>query len=148
MAEIIHKGVCHNMILTFDDPALYNKAVAAVNGGRFQLSLCKEKKEKPIDPLRRYYFSVVVEKIAEETCGAATRANMDRVHKGLEDKFMREMDADTGLYRTLSISDFKAEVDHEMMLWYVKEVEQWASETLGIEWPERNSYEYTDEDAR
>lgn len=28
MAEIIHKGICHNMILTFDDQALYNKAVA------------------------------------------------------------------------------------------------------------------------
>jgi hypothetical protein len=149
MSKILHRGFCsRDMIITYDDPHLWNKAVASVAGERIQTTIEKEKKEKPLDPMRAYYFSVVVERFALVTCGVVTADSKESVHCGLKDKFLREYDEKLKMYRTLSISDKKKEVDNDKLFWYIRQCEIYGSEEYGFEWDERNSYEFKDEDEK
>ena len=148
MPDLIHRGRCHNCTLQFDNAALYNKAIAAVNGKRFELILRPEKKEKQIDPMRKFLFAVIYTAIAEVAYGAATRTNIDSVHDGLKSKYLTVFDEKLKTFRTLSISDTKGEVDNLRLTLYVEECKQYGSETFGIEWPDIESREYTDADIR
>lgn len=136
MPDIIHRGTCHNMILRFDSPQLYNKAVAAVNGGRFELVLRKEKAKRS-DQANRYYWAVVVEIITAEFYGMATAADKERVHEGLRRMFLLRHDDKTNLDYVESTTRLSTAEFQE----YLTQCRHWAAEQ-GINVPEPNEVSY------
>jgi hypothetical protein len=136
MPDIVHRGTCHNMILSFDDPRQYNNAVASVNGGRFEIVLRKEKTKRS-DQANKYYWAVVVKIITAEFYGMATAADKDRVHEGLKRLFLLRHDAKTNLDYVESTTRLSTAEFQE----YLTQCRKWAAEQ-GINVPEPNEVSY------
>lgn len=114
------------------DTTLYHARVAALQPGRTYAMVITEWREKTIsDPMRRYYFGVVAQMIADHT-GHST----DTIHDFLKRKILGVNVDQFGIEQTPSVFSDGSSLTIEEKGEFIAEVRRWASDFLGIWIPE------------
>lgn len=118
------------------DHALLDQEIAGIpEGERFGLIIERAKDRRTVsDPLRRYYWAVVMLMIAEET-GHST----DSIHEAMKRKFLGYTDERTGLEMVPSVFSDDSKLSVQEKKAFIDEVRRWASDFLNIWIPEPES---------
>lgn len=106
-------------------------------GKRLNMIIEPEKKETISDPLRRYYWAVVVAMIAEET-----GHSKDMVHDSLKIKIVSYIDEKTGLTIVPSVFSDGSTMTIAEKKSFVDEVRRWAFDFLNISIPDPQTVVY------
>jgi hypothetical protein len=96
------------------------------------------------DPLRRYYFGVVVEMVRQTLRHTGNNFTKDDTHQLLKlvaPSMKREVVLPTGEVVTHYASIAAKTFTNTDMLTYIEEVKQWAAENLDIIIPDPNEYQ-------
>jgi hypothetical protein len=111
---------------------LYDRVVDSLKEGKvYVLKIEPQKKETVSDPMRRYYWSVVVAMIAEET-----GHSKDMIHEALKIKILSYVDERTGLTIVPSVFSDNSKMDIQEKKAFIDEVKRWAFDFLNISIPD------------
>jgi hypothetical protein len=115
-------------------PTLYNRVVDSLKTGRvYKLSIRDEKEEGHTvsDPMRRYYWAVVVAMIAEET-----GHSKEVIHEALKRKILAYTDDRTGLEMVPSVFSNESTMTIPEKKAFIAEVRRWAYDFLNLAIPD------------
>lgn len=106
-------------------------------GKRLNMIIEPDKKETISDPMRRYYWAVVVTMIAEET-----GHSKDMVHEAMKIKLVSYIDEKTGLTIVPSVFSDGSTMEIAEKKAFVEEVRRWAFDFLNLSIPDPQTVVY------
>lgn len=135
--RVKHSATIKNGRLKLEDEARFKKEMQSFKDGTEVYFVVKKVEPTIDDQLRRYYFSQVLELIAEET-GALSK---DEIHLNMKIKFASYLCDRTGMTVVYSVFSDESPLAASVKRKFISKVKQWAYEFLNITFPEKGEAE-------
>jgi hypothetical protein len=115
----------------------FDKYLRMIPDGTFLDIIIRKHEETVSDPLRKYYWAVVAQMIADHV-GHSKEA----IHEALKLKFSSYVDEKTGLTIIESVFSNESEIAVSKKKVFIQNVRAWASDFLDMQIPEPNEAYY------
>ena len=122
--------------VSFQNRPLFDQYIKSFKDGTLLEIIVKKFKETKSDPLRKYYFGVVMKLLSEET-----GYTKDEMHDAMKAKFASTY-GENDLLIIQSVFSNKSKMSIEDKQDFIEQVKRWAATYLSLYIPDPNEVEY------